>query len=306
MAPMSVPHMGPSHQDSVVVLSVTPLGAVQQSTFKNTSTMAPSFDGYSIYVDDHDGSSGTKAKRISCTEVVGLFGSWYSSQLDHHPVRTKCITAAILAATGDVLAQLIEHHTNLRLGTTGDLDERRIIAMFIEGLCFSGPLLHFVFEFYEYIFPIHCLERPLDGCDPSENEIEIQKDDDTHLESNHHIVHQDYMMSQRRCLNAFLHVAFDQVVMAFPYVGGLMIITSLVEGHGDELAEELENEYIPNVKASWMAALGLAPFQILAFRFLPVTWRVLAVNLQDVLWVMIMSYVTHRTREPSEPIMGDE
>ena len=70
------------------------------------------------------------------------------------------------------------------------------------------------------------------------------------------------------------------------------------------MADELEEQFINNVKASWLAALGLAPFQLLSFRYLPMTWRVLAVNLQDVIWVMAMSYVTHRTREASEPFFG--
>jgi hypothetical protein len=81
----------------------------------------------------------------------------------------------------------------------------------------------------------------------------------------------------------------------------MMIVTALVEGHGGNLRTELEEEYMNNVRASWVAALGLAPFQFFSFRYLPSSFRVLAVNLQDIIWVMFMSYVTHRTREPSEP-----
>jgi hypothetical protein len=197
---------------------------------------------------------------------------------------------------GDVLAQIIEFGTALK---DKDIlfDNRRIFAMFIEGSCVSGPMLHFVFEFYEYIFPIHCI----DECVHKDQDLKstgsfAEEEVNPEIPSD-----QTYEVSKRQYLAALLHVAFDQVVMAFPYVAGMMIVTALVEGHGSNLAQELEEEYMNNVKASWMAALLLAPYQFLAFRYLPITWRVLAVNIQDVIWVMAMSYVTHRTRETSEP-----
>mmetsp|Transcript_6915 Transcript_6915/g.15203 ORF Transcript_6915/g.15203 Transcript_6915/m.15203 type:complete len:352 (+) Transcript_6915:185-1240(+) len=266
----------------------------------NPKKTTPSIDGYTIYVDDdEEAKAKTSATRISCGQCLSNFGNWYSDQINRNPVRTKSLTAGALAVVGDVLAQIIENSTDLRMGSTGVFDKRRIFAMFIEGSCVSGPMLHFVFEWYEYLFPIHCL----DGG--STEDSEIDEDNDEHsigLEtssSNKPVA--EYVMSRRMYFNAFLHVLFDQVVMAFPYVAGMMIVTGVVEGHGSTLAEELENEYMNNVHASWYAAMGLAPIQFITFRFLPITLRVLAVNLIDVIWVMFMSYSTHRTREVSEP-----
>ncbi|KAL7517458.1 hypothetical protein ACHAWX_002377 [Stephanocyclus meneghinianus] len=268
-----------------------------KSAAKKEDHFSPTIDGYTIHPDDDDVK--TSARRVSCMECVSNVGNWYAAQLESHPVRTKSLTAGTLAVIGDVLAQIIEFGTALK---DKDIlfDNRRIFAMFIEGSCVSGPMLHFVFEFYEYICPIHCIDECVHKdqdlkstgsfCDEEDGEPKTTSPPE-----------QTYTVSKRQYLAAFLHVAFDQVVMAFPYVAGMMIVTALVEGHGSNLAEELEDEYMNNVKASWMAALLLAPYQFLAFRYLPITWRVLAVNLQDVIWVMAMSYVTHRTRETSEP-----
>jgi hypothetical protein len=258
----------------------------------------PTIDGYTIYSDGEDVQ--TSANRLSCMDFCSNLVHRYCEQLESHPVRTKSLTAGTLAMIGDILAQIIEFGTDIK---DKDIlfDRRRIFAMFVEGTFVSGPMLHFVFEFYEYIFPIHCM----DECIHRDQDVNPKGSDSISMEKGEEVSNigddHGYQVSKRQYLAALFHVAFDNIVMAFPYVGGMMIVTALVEGHGENLAEELEEEYMRNVKASWMAALGLAPFQFLAFRFLPVTWRVLAVNLQDIVWVMVMSYVTHRTRETSEP-----
>ncbi|KAL7475953.1 hypothetical protein ACHAW6_001844 [Cyclotella cf. meneghiniana] len=252
---------------------------------------------YTIHTDD--GEEKTSASRMSCAELISKLGNWYADQLESHPIRTKSLSAGSLAIVGDVLAQIIEYETDFD-DEDKFLDNRRIFAMFIEGSCVSGPLLHFAFQFYEYIFPVHCTDECVDSVrrdqDLTLTSSFCGEDDGIAVASDH-----ECQSNKRQYLAAFLHVVFDQVIMAFPYVGGMMIVTSLVEGHGSTLGQELKEDYVNNVKASWVAALLLAPSQFCAFRYLPIKWRVLAVNLQDVLWIITMSYLTHRTREPSEP-----
>lgn len=310
MCPPSTPRRTPRR---------TPLRKRVQAVQEEPAASVPTIDGYSIHPDDESVKIG--AAGISFMGCLADICNWYAAQLETNPVRSKSLTAGALAVVGDVLAQIIEFGSDVR---DSDImfDRRRIFAMFIEGSCVSGPMLHFVFEFYEYVIPIHCV----DECMHKENESLMNNDlslPDDELDTKNEL---EYAVSKRQYLAALLHVAFDQVIMAFPYVGGMMICTALVEGHGDDLAEELEEEYMNNVKASWVAALGLAPIQFLSFRYLPATLRVLAVNLQDIVWVMVMSYgasfvtllslatywihhlasyeytlVTHRTRETSEP-----
>ena len=264
-----------------------------------------SIDGYMSFPDaatDKSDTSGAsfviseRAKRL--TQAIAQLGAFYSEQVELHPVRTKALTTGMLSIVGDIVAQRIELHFD----PVGDstLDTLRLLAMFIEGVCYSGPLLHYVFEFYECIFPIQCLEDS--GCNYADDTITVTSNVSIASQASmssraHPSAHADYMMSQKKFLNAFLHVAFDQIIMAFPYVGGLMIITAVVEGHASDLGYELRHDYFHNIQVSWAAALVLAPFQILAFRYLDTMWRVLAVNIQDVIWVAVMSYMTHRNRD---------
>jgi protein Mpv17 len=85
--------------------------------------------------------------------------------------------------------------------------------------------------------------------------------------------------------------------MAILYVFLMMVITAILEGKYVTIPHELRHDFFPAVQASWKASLmGLAPMQLLSFHFLPMELRVLAVNVQDVVWVTVMSYVTHRNR----------
>ena len=100
-------------------------------------------------------------------------------------------------------------------------------------------------------------------------------------------------------MNATLHVAIDQGLMAFPFVAIMMLLTGIVEGHTfDNIGSEFKQDYLDNIHSLWVAALlGIGPIQIIAFRFLSLKWRALAANILDVLEVMVMSYLTHRNRE---------
>jgi hypothetical protein len=111
--------------------------------------------------------------------------------------------------------------------------------------------------------------------------------------------HSFSLIRPRRYVNATLHVAIDQGLMAFPFVAIMMIITGVVEGHGiSKIQQEFEEDYLANIHALWLAALlGIGPIQIIAFRFLRLKWRALAANILDVLEVMVMSYLAHRNRD---------
>ncbi|KAL7434701.1 hypothetical protein ACHAXM_004329 [Skeletonema potamos] len=225
----------------------------------------------------------------AATARTGLFARClevYSIQLEKNPIRTKSLTAGILAVVGDLLAQGIE----MTFENTGEgLDGWRVFAMFIEGLCFSGPSMHYAYEFYEHLFPIvrcDCVEPVI------HQDVEI-------LDKHGNVIRVADFKTEWK--NVLIHVAFDQIFMAMWYVAGLMIITCVIEGHSDELASELQNDYFRNLGASWLAAaLFFAPMQIYAFGKLDISYRVLAVNVIDILWVTVMSIVTHLNRGESE------
>ncbi|KAL3806266.1 hypothetical protein ACHAXA_004777 [Cyclostephanos tholiformis] len=274
---------------------------------------------YSIFVDSCDGPPRDT--------IVHRFCSWYSRQTEVNPLRTKSATGGICAIVGDILAQCIENGTSLRSESTEGLHMRRILAVFIAGLCY-GPILHHVYASLEDVLPIHCDNQCLtvennitskdykvgDEVEVNPYNIDLERDDivaDEEILPHYNCYSTMFtsfsLVSQRQYVNAFLHVAIDQGFMAFPFVAIMMLITGIVEGHWNSLGEEFTSDYIDNIHALWLASLlGIGPIQIIAFRFLPLKWRALAANILDVLEVMVMSYLAHRNREAPNQELPDE
>lgn len=240
--------------------------------------------------------------------------------MDCHPLLTKSITGGCSAILGDLLAQYIEYnYDRIRDEEPEGFHVWRTIAMFMTGLTY-GPMLHYVYEFYEHVFPIDCDKMLMDGCKDSVsmesdsspnaaaddaitnlklgNITDEQHDASIQQQYSCTMFYSSYALSHRKFMNAFLHVAIDQGIMGFVYVAIMMIVTGVVEGQWKELREEFHDDYIDNVRALWIAALfGIGPMQLIAFRYLPLKWRCMAVNVLDVFEVMVMSTITHRNRE---------
>ncbi|KAL7517646.1 hypothetical protein ACHAWX_002553 [Stephanocyclus meneghinianus] len=231
-----------------------------------------------------------KSTTASVNNPASGFAKWYMKQMEAHELRTKCISAGLLGLIGDVCAQEVGHYFTQQpsLGSDGvllpdslgflgflhRLDKQRMIAMFCDGALTTGPLLHFVYAFYESILPI-----------PEVDEGLITNSDEKRK------------AVRKRFCTALIHVLFDNFIMAILYVFLMMVITATLEGKYLTIPHELRHDFFPAVQASWKASLmGLAPMQLLSFHFLPMELRVLAVNVQDVVWVTVMSYVTHRNR----------
>lgn len=236
---------------------------------------------YEILSDIVSAESFDKKKSQS-SGVISGFAKWYMHQMETHELRTKCISAGILGLVGDICAQEVGHYLTVADATTETgiigmlhrLDKRRMLAMFSDGALTTGPLLHFVYAWYESILPIP----------------EIDESSYTSSEEKRAAIRNRFRV-------ALIHVLFDNFIMAILYVFLMMIITATLEGKYASIPYEMRHDFIPAIKASWKASvMGLAPMQLMSFHFLPVELRVLAVNVQDVIWVCVMSFVTHRNR----------
>ena len=113
------------------------------------------------------------------------------------------------------------------------LDCRRVVAMFLDGFCFCGPLMHYAYEAYEHYFP---LVRSECYCEDS-----IAHFDVSILDENDGRAVVKVANFKTDWKNVLIHVAFDQVFMMMFYLLGLMVITSVVEGHASDLGAELQN-----------------------------------------------------------------
>ncbi|CAN0089459.1 unnamed protein product [Ascophyllum nodosum] len=52
-------------------------------------------------------------------------------------------------------------------------------------------------------------------------------------------------------------------------------------------------EFWPAVQATWVVSF-FSPIQFLSFRYLPLELRVLPVDLCDIVWTSVMSYISHK------------
>ena len=137
------------------------------------------------------------------------------------------------------------------------LDLFRSFTVALEGAFVSGPLLHYAYEWLDDL----------------------------------HVAEIDW-------LDTILQVLVDIFVMDSIFTATLMVTSGLLQGQSWRclLYHELRDSYWMAVQVSWSASLGMAPLQCINFAFLPVEYRVLMTNLQDVVWNAAVSYMAHRGR----------
>lgn len=182
---------------------------------------------------------------------------FYWNLLETDPIMTKSITSFVIGGIGDLYAQFFE----LRFAYGRGFDLRRTLSVAAEGLLISGPLMHFVYDWMETILPI-------EGSEASVTWI-----------------------------HAMIHVLIDSVLLDCLFVATLMVFTGVLEGKVGVIAKELQYDFIPTLKASWMSNFFFSPLEFLLFKFVPAKLRVLAINIQDIIWNAVVSYMAHRSRK---------
>lgn len=197
-------------------------------------------------------------------------------QLTAHPVVTKSVTAGVIGVFGDFMAQGLEHvlHQRQHKRQSGDecastlkYDSRRGISILLDGLFLSGPLMHFGYEMFDRILPI------ADGGSGA----------------------------------ALLHVLADSIFLDALFVASTFVVTGRMEGYSfRQIVPQLRRDYFPALKASWATSIFLMPIEFVCFRFLPLSYRVLAVNFIDVIWDGVISFMAHRGRQDKPVVVEDE
>ena len=220
-----------------------------------------------------NGSSNSESKLLR----EGSLSEWYMTKMEDYELLTKTITAGLMGIVGDIFAQGLEQYlekddvttiSDLLSSLFFTLDKHRTFALFCDGLI-TGPLLHHVYELYETLLPIP----------------EIGDDDP-----------QSDRKSRKRLYLTIVHVLIDNTLIAILYIFLTMCTTAIFEGHYETIPNELRHDFYSAVKASWASSIVLAPMQLVSFLYLPKELKVLAVNVQDIVWVAVISYATHLNR----------
>jgi Mpv17 / PMP22 family len=197
----------------------------------------------------------------------------YDNFLNRYPLVTKSITAATVIFYGDLLAQRVEAYwfgpksvkqARIQQQQKFRPDFHRACTLAVEGLFISGPLLHYAYDWMN-----------------------------THVAA---FYGPDATLLQRT-METLVQVAIDIFVFDSVCTLTLMLTSAVLQRRTcQQIITELRTELVPAIYVSWLSAGGMAPLQFLNFGIVPVQFRVLVTNFQDIIWSATVSYMAHRSR----------
>ena len=208
--------------------------------------------------------------------------AWYLERLHAAPLPTKCLTSGVLGLAGDGAAQLHEARTRARAAATAGgkappphppvaYSWRRGLTTFADGLLVSAPLLHAGYGWLEDAIPVRDHPR----LPPS--------------------------------VAAAAHVLVDDYVFDAAFIAIMFITTGLGEGYRPgQILDQLRRDYATAVTTMWKVGILLMPLEFCMFRYLPLRLRVLGMNVVELLWDALASFVIHKRRRRGEAREADE
>lgn len=174
-------------------------------------------------------------------------------------VQYPAVTKSITAAVVSFVGDLMAQAVENRrkAETTKRFDLYRSFSLAAEGLFISGPLLHYAYDSFE-----------------------------------------GFMTSWEIgniWVESVVQTFMDIIVLDAFFTGTLMVTSAALQGH--DIFKELKNDYIPAVYVAWLSSFSMAPLQLMNFGIIPLRYRVLVTNFQDVLWNAAVSTMAHRSRQ---------
>ncbi|KAL9648565.1 hypothetical protein ABK040_012224 [Willaertia magna] len=184
-------------------------------------------------------------------------GSWYFHQLQHRPIVTKSVSAALLVGAGDLLTQTIQHERHHEL----KFDFERTLKMASFGLFMVGPTLHLWYKFLDK----YIAKKYPSGYIPTKKE---------------------------KILNATRQMAVDQLGFSPFSLFQFLTYMGLIEGHSmSDVWIKLKKDLFPTLLVNWMVWPAV---QLINFTIVPYHFRVLFVNAVSIFWNAYLSYVQHK------------
>eukprot|EP00979_Chaetoceros_neogracilis_P002592 scaffold435_cov275-Chaetoceros_neogracile.AAC.44 len=244
----------------------------------STIKMITTFDTVNFVTDENSKAVPSASPQNTAKKLMKEGMSLYVHFLKTHSLLTKTLTSGLVGIVGDVMAQLFEHR--MSGGTKFFVDIRRIFGIFFECAFLSAPLMHYAYDFLEYLVPIH-------GID-SDGEQHVAQDQAGSQKRN--------VESLKRWGAAIFHVLSDIFLLGPFYVLFIMTSTSIFEGRIWSLRTDLLSNFLSTFKTSVVVSLGFMPFQVSAFRVLPTQFRLLYINMQDIIWSAAVSFAAHKSR----------
>eukprot|EP00934_Nitzschia_sp_Nitz4_P008734 Nitzschia sp. Nitz4//scaffold82_size85912//28917//29975//NITZ4_005136-RA/size85912-processed-gene-0.113-mRNA-1//-1//CDS//3329558820//8724//frame0 len=206
---------------------------------------------------------------LSARSMMGRGSAWYMMRLAQFPVVTKATTSAFLGCMGDAAAQVFSFRIKRRRRQreTEDnrdvvfcYDRRRGLANLMDGIFVTGPLMHFAYACLERILPV--------------------------------------TSGMAGTAAALTQVFLDDFFLDAIFVGIMFFTTGLGEGYRlGQIWKQLRKDYAGAVRTSWATSLIVMPLEFCLFRFFPLSLRVLGMDIIDMIWEGMVSYMVHKRRK---------
>ncbi|KAJ3052543.1 hypothetical protein HK097_006074 [Rhizophlyctis rosea] len=203
----------------------------------------------------------------------------YLDLLETRPLPTKAVSAFVIGAAGDVLAQSIDpshpHHEAPTKPTASPAessavphkpgfhwDKERTLRLSLYGLIFGAPITHGWYKILDRRLG-HGMDLP----------------------------------------TALKKVAADQLLAAGPLTAFFFTVNSAAEGMNvEQIKQRLEQNMWPTMKANWAIWPAALAFN---FWFVPLKLRVLFVNILGLGWGTYLSFVQHQQHDVGKTRLPD-
>ena len=219
---------------------------------------------------------------------------WYTDCLDTSPLATKTVTTAAIGVLGDLVAQRHEFASERKRRHDEEDDEdgasigsgrgsrppsfvydrRRGLANVANNALLTTPIYHFGYERLEALLPTG---------------------DGSLLGSS---------------VSALLQVLIDLIIFDAIFVFLMFLCAEVVEKRATfrdaDKAELVRSHLVPAVLASWRCSALMVPVEFAIFRWLPLSFRTLGMNLIDLVWEAVVSFTIHRDGGEGERDSGTD
>lgn len=199
---------------------------------------------------------------VLCICCGSLITSWLSSIFGWYQgllVSNPALTKSVSAGFVAFNGDVLAQVIERSMQKDKPIDVQRTCSVAMEGMLVSGPILHFSYELMDVMI--------------------------------------SHMSLNCRWFEAFLQLFIDFFVLDSMFVATLMIISGVLEGRYRDIPRELRTEYVGAVRGSWVSSVIMVPIQFLNFGFMPLRFRTIVTNMQDVVWSANVSYMAHRYRD---------
>jgi protein Mpv17 len=212
-------------------------------------------------MDDPILLSSSSMSGISNFPIVSsllAFGTFYASSLQSHPILTKSLTAGIIFALSDGLAQKLEGSrrptTTTTTSTALSTNWVRLGASALVGFAYFGPAAHF---WYEAIFAL------LPGTS---------------------------------LLSTIVKAALGQVIFG-PIFTCIFFASALLQTYGRQFRLQMWFRKIRNdLPGAWAAGLGFWPLvDLISYSVVPPAWIPLFINMCSLVWTVYLSRVANQS-----------